>query len=266
MKRIFLSGASSGIGAATAQLLTAAGHQVWGTTRDLSRLARTELLHPVAMDLRQVSSIDAAFQTALAEAGHFDVVINNAGSGHFGPAEFLPSEVIADQMQVLFLAQIHLMQQAMAHMRTRNSGLIINVTSLASRLPVPFMAAYNAAKAAMASFTLSLQVEVPASLIQIVDLQPADIFTEFNDRVARDDAHPAYQQAVAKTWEIVDHNMKAAPKPELVAREILRLMEMKNPPPQVTSGAFFQAKIAPFLFRLLPQRTRVWGLKKYYRL
>lgn len=266
MRRVFLSGASSGIGAATAQVLTTAGHEVWGTTRDLSRLTRTALLHPVAMDLREFSSIDTAFQTALAEAGHFDVVINNAGSGHFGPAEFLPSDTIADQMQVLFLAQIHLMQQAMEHMRTRNSGLIINVTSLASRLPVPFMAAYNAAKAAMASFTMSLQVEAPASHIRIVDLQPADIFTEFNDRVAHDAAHPAYQQAVAKTWEIVDRNMKMAPKPELIAREILRLIEMKNPPPQVTSGAFFQAKIAPFLFRLLPQRTRVWGLKKYYGL
>jgi NAD(P)-dependent dehydrogenase (short-subunit alcohol dehydrogenase family) len=266
MKRIFLSGASSGIGAATAQLLTAAGHEVWGTTRDVTRLTRTELLHPVVMDLRDFSSMDAAFQTALAEAGHFDVVINNAGSGHFGPAEFLPADVVADQVQVLFLAPIHLMQQAMAHMRTRNRGLIINVTSLASRLPVPFMAAYNAAKAAMASFTMSLQVELPASHIRIIDLQPADIFTEFNDRVAHDPAHPEYQEVVAQAWKIVDHNMKTAPKPELVAREILRLIEMNNPPPQITSGAFFQAGIAPLLFRLLPQRTRVWGLKKYYGL
>lgn len=266
MKRIFLSGASSGIGAATAKLLTSAGHEVWGTTRDLTRLTRTELFHPVMMDLRDFSSIDAALETSLAEAGHFDVMINNAGSGHFGPAEFLPAETLADQIQILFLAQVHLMQQALAHMRTQNGGLIINVTSLASRLPVPFMAAYNAAKAAMASFTMSLQIEMSAGHVRTIDLQPADISTEFNDRVAHDSAHPDYDRAVAHAWQMVERNMKAAPKPELIARAILRLIDADNPPLQVTSGDFFQSKIAPLIFRFLPQRTRVWGLKKYYGL
>jgi NAD(P)-dependent dehydrogenase (short-subunit alcohol dehydrogenase family) len=266
MRRIFLSGASSGIGAATAQLLTSAGHEVWGTTRDIARLRPTELLHPVVMDLRQFSSIDAAFQTALAEAGHFDVVINNAGSGHFGPAEFLPSELIRDQIQIPFLAQVQLMQHALSHMRAREAGLIINVTSLASRLPVPFMAAYNAAKAAMASFTMSLQIEMPAGRIRVVDLEPADILTDFNEHVVHEGTTSPYKEVVAKAWQIVDRNLKDAPKPELVARQILDLVEMDNPPPQVTPGAFFQTRIAPLLFRFLPQRTRVWGLKKYYGL
>ena len=66
-------------------------------------------------------------------------------------------------------------------MRSREQGLIINVTSLASRLPVPFMAAYNSAKAALAAFTMSIQLELTNSPIHIVDLQPGDICTEFND-------------------------------------------------------------------------------------
>ena len=97
---------------------------------------------------------------ALTDAGYFDVLINNAGAGHFDPAELVPMETITSQFQILVFGQIQLMQLALRHMQARGEGLIINVTSLASRLPVPFMAAYNAAKAAMASFTMSIQLEL----------------------------------------------------------------------------------------------------------
>ncbi len=266
MKRIFLSGASSGIGSATAQLLTSAGHQVWGTSRDINRLSRTPLFHPIVMDLRQSSSVDTAFQTALTEAGHFDVLINNAGSGRFGPAQFLAPGDLADEFQVLFLAHVSLMQLALADMRATGSGLIINVTSLASRLPVPFMAAYNAAKAAMASFTMTTQLELPDSRIRIVDLQPADISTDFNHAVTRTGIDPRDADAVERTWKTVDQNMKAAPGPELVARRILQLVNGESSPARLTVGNLFQARIAPFIFRFIPQSVRIWGLKKYYRL
>jgi NAD(P)-dependent dehydrogenase (short-subunit alcohol dehydrogenase family) len=266
MKNVFLTGASSGIGLATARLLVAQGHEVWGTSRDEGRLPALPHFHPVQLDLRQPAAIADIVRRTVDQAGHLDVLINNAGSGRFGPAESFTVADLADEFQVLVFSQIQLMQLALAHMRPRHSGLIINVTSLASRLPVPFMSAYNAAKAAMASFTMTTQLELPGSGIHLVDLQPADISTRFNDAVTRTPSDPAYAAGVDRTWHTVDQNMKAAPKPELVAREILRLMKMNNPPPQVTAGAFFQAGIAPLLFRLLPQRTRVWGLKKYYRL
>src|SRR5205823_9430093 len=128
-------------------------------------------------------SIDEAFKNALTEAGYFDVVINNAGSGHFGPAEHLSEAEIEKQFQVLLFSHLQLMRLALAAMRSRGHGLIINVTSLASRLPVPFMAASNAAKAAMASFTMSIQLELPDANIRIVDLQPGDISTAFNDAI-----------------------------------------------------------------------------------
>src|SRR5207244_13076261 len=153
MKKVFLTGASSGIGLAIAQSLIARGDQVWGTSRNLIRLENVRGVHPVRLDLSDSRSIDDAFKSALAAAGHFDVVINNAGSGHFGPAEHLSDEEIQKQFQTLLFGHLQLMRLALAAMRARGNGLIINVTSLASRLPVPFMAAYNAAKAAMASFT-----------------------------------------------------------------------------------------------------------------
>src|SRR5262249_47804545 len=150
--------------------------------------------YAVRLDLTDPLSIEEAFNAAVTEAGYFDVLINNAGAGHFGPAEVLPLETIASQFQILVFGQIQLMQLALQHMRSRGEGLIINVTSLASRLPVPFMAAYNSAKAALATFTMSIQLEFAHPRVRIVDLQPGDIRTEFNqsvivsDNVDSDDA------------------------------------------------------------------------------
>jgi NAD(P)-dependent dehydrogenase (short-subunit alcohol dehydrogenase family) len=263
MKKIFLTGASSGIGKATAEALLARGHEVWGTSRDVSRIPASSLLHPVRLDLADHASIGEAFSTALTAAGGFDVVINNAGSGHFGPAELLRSEEIEHLFQTLVFAHLELCRLAVEAMRSQEHGLVINVTSLAAELPVPFMAAYNAAKAAMASFTMTMQLELGSSEIRLIDLQPGDICTGFNDAVRKTGGEDA---RVQRAWTAVDRNMKKAPKPELVGRRIAQLVEMENPPPRVILGDFFQSKVAPLIFRLLPQSTRVWGLKQYYGL
>lgn len=267
MKKIFLTGASSGIGLAIARLLTARGDEVWGTSREPTRIPSLPKLHAVRLELRDRASLGSAFNSALAEAGNFDVVINNAGSGHFSPGEFLSIEDVQEQFQILVFAQIELCRLALSAMRKHGSGRIINITSLASRLPVPFMAAYNAAKSAMASFTMSLQLELDKTNIRIIDLQPGDICTHFNEEIAATDGgDPRYARKVKEAWRVVDRNMKAAPKPELVAKEVARLIDTSNPPPRVTVAAPFQSIIAPFLFRFLPQRTRIWGLKGYYNL
>ena len=265
MKRIFLTGASSGIGRAIARELIAHGHEVWGTSRDLSRIQATARLHAVQLDLRNSQMLEEVFTRAWSESGGLDVVINNAGSGHFGPTENFPTEGLIDEFQVLVFAQLQLLQLAMRRMRARGTGLIVNVTSLASRLPVPFMPGYNSAKAALATFTMSIQLELPKIGVRIVDLQPADIRTEFNDSVVKTDA-THYEDKAAKTWAAVQRNMAAAPTPELVARRVLGLIEQSHPPPRVTVGGIFQAKVAPLIFRVLPQRLRIWGLRKYYEI
>lgn len=267
MKRVFITGASAGIGLATAKLLADRGDEVWGTSRDIARIPQSPRLHPVRLDLGDTVSLGESFRAALREAGHFDIVINNAGSGHFGPAEFLSAEAVHAQFQTVVFAHIELCRLALASMRTHGGGRIINVTSLASRLPVPFMGAYNAAKAAMASFTMSLQLELEGSDIRVIDVQPGDIRTDFNDAIAKTDGgDPRYTARVEQAWRVVDRNMKAAPKPASVARRIAKLIDAANPPPRVTVGDSFQAIVAPLIFRFLPQLVRVWGLKKYYGL
>jgi len=267
MKRVFITGASSGIGLAMAKLLVAEGHEVWGTSRNLERIPKMPQWHAVRLDLADPLSAETAFNAALSDAGYFDVLINNAGAGHFDPAELVPMETIASQFQILVFGQIQLMQLALRHMHARGEGLIINVTSLASRLPVPFMAAYNAAKAAMASFTMSIQLELGNSRVHVVDLQPADIRTEFNQGVAKStNANSRYDTKIARTWEVAERNMKNAPTPDLVAQHVLRLVNAAQPPPRITVGDVFQSKIAPLIFRFLPQRLRLWGLRRYYQI
>ena len=261
MKRVFLTGASSGIGLAIAEALSANGDEVWGTARKPERIPKLPGLHRVALDLLDRESLGETFRAARREAGHFDVVVNNAGSGYFGPAESLSPEELARHFQVLVFGQIELMHLALQSMRGEEGGLVINVSSLASRLPVPYMAAYNAAKAAFASYTMSVQLELGKGNVRLVDLQPADINTGFNDAVARtatDDPR------VSRTWQAVDHNMRAAPPPALVARRVMKLIEQVNPPARITVGDSFQSIIAPLIFRFLPQGVRLWGLKKYY--
>src|SRR5438128_6543463 len=132
MKKVFLTGASSGIGLAIAQSLIARGDEVWGTSRNLIHLEQLPRLHPVRLDLSDPRSIDEAFKCALSQADYFDVVINNAGSGHFGPAELLSREEIEKQFQILLFGHLQLMRLALPAMRSRSEGLIINITSLAS--------------------------------------------------------------------------------------------------------------------------------------
>ena len=266
MKRVFLTGASSGIGLAIAKLLVAQGHEVWGTSRNLERLPKMPQFHPVRLDLGEPRSVAEGFNGALTKAGNFDVLINNAGNGHFGPAENLSEKEIASQFQILVFGQLQLMRLALNAMQLRGEGLIINVTSLASRLPVPFMAAYNSAKAALAAFTMSIQLELARSRVHIVDLQPADICTEFNQSVIKNKADQRYDTKLAKTWEMVERNMKKAPSPDLVARHVLKLINAVRPPSRITVGDAFQSKIAPLIFRFLPQRVRLWGLRRYYEI
>lgn len=269
MKRIFITGASSGIGLATAKLLADRGDEVWGTSRDVAHIPQLPHLHAIRLDLSDTVSLGESFNAALREAGHFDVVINNAGNiGYFGPAESLSAEAVHAQFQTVVFSHIELCRLALASMRKHGGGRIINVTSLASRLPVPFMGAYNAAKAAMASFTMSMQLELEGSDIRVTDVQPGDIRrTKLHDAITKTGAGERPHTArIARVWGVADRNIQAAPSPELVARRIANLIDETNPPPRVTVGDSFQAIIAPLIFRFLPQRMRIWGLRNHYRL
>ncbi len=276
-KRVFLTGASAGIGLATARALSAAGCEVWGTARDVNRLP-SDLpgFHPVALDFDDPGSLETVFHGALVEAGgRFDAVVNNAGSGWFGPGAEIPAEELAAQFNALALGPMAIIRLAVPSLRTQPGGLVVNVTSLAARLPLPFGAAYSAAKAALSVFTAALQMEEQAPVrpgehrVRFVDLQPADINTGFN-RVMRhweklhDPADPV-AGAARSSLAASDRSMAGAPPPEVVARVICRLVTdgpTAGRRAMRTVGNLWQAVGGPLAYRFLPRRLMLWTVRK----
>ncbi len=273
--RVFLTGASSGIGLATARRLVAAGCHVWGTARSLDRLPeQLPNFRRVVMDLESSDSVRESFEVAQAEAGgRFEVLINNAGGGWFGPAAQMPAEELRRQFQILVFGPMQLIQLALPAMRgaqPKATGLIINVTSLAARLPLPYAAAYSAAKAALSSFSATLRMEErdgSGGAIHFVDLQPGDIATNFNramtrtpetgsadgTRVREASSDPVLAGA-QRVLEISDRDMSKAPPPELVAEKIQRLVFARRHPAVRACGTFFQAGLGTFASRILPAK------------
>jgi short-subunit dehydrogenase len=268
MRKVFLTGASSGIGLETARLLAAQGFELWGTSRDPARLPQLPRFHGVAMDLTQMDSIREGFAAALKEAGAFDVLINNAGAGAFGAIEAMPAEMVREQFQLLVDAPLELIRLALPAMRQRSRGTIINVTSLAAQFPIPFMAPYSAAKAALSAFTAGLRMELSNTPIRVVEIRPGDINTPFHDRTRRVEAtsNPEEQRRMRSAWETQLRTMAASPRPDRVARVVLRAITTPNPPPVLVVGGLFQARLAPWGARFLPLRLLEFGLRKYYRL
>jgi short-subunit dehydrogenase len=220
------------------------------------------------MDLARDDSIREAFAAVLAEAQTLDGLINNAGAGVFGPTPAMPAELTREQFQLLVHGPMELIRLTVPHLRQRPRGFIINITSLAGAFPIPYMGAYNAAKAALSSYSRCLRLELAHTPIRIVDIQPADINTAFHSATRRVAAASgdADEERLAAVWEVQRRNMAMAPPPRGVAEVVWRVMNAPNPPPVVRIGGLFQAKIGPWIARFVPARLMDWFLRGYYQL
>lgn len=268
MKRVFLTGASAGFGLLTARALCARGHEVWGTSRDAGRLPVLERFHPIALDLNDPASIESAFAQALREAGFFDVLINNAGAGVFGSLEAFSDPEFAAQMDTLVHGPLRLIRRVLPDMRARHAGLIVNVSSLAAEFPMPFMVPYSMGKAALCAMSEGLIMELSGSGIDVVDVRPGDFRTRFHESTRRIGASldAAYRPGVDKAWTTIDTNMNRAPDPQQVADVLAGIVEGRIRGPVIAVGDVFQARIAPFLTRLVPRAWVQWAMCVYYGL
>ena len=273
--RVFLTGASAGIGLATARALTAAGAEVWGTSRELGRLpGDLAKFHPISLDLNNVRSTLEGFTRAQEEAGgRFDALVNNAGGGWFGPGVLLPPDELRAQFDALAFGPIRLIQLALPAMRSQPGGRVINVTSLAARLPLPYGAAYSAAKAALSVFTAALQMEESAPRrpgehrVAFVDVQPGDINTGFNRAMTfwpgKDRADDPLAASVRRSLAASDASLSGAPPPERVADAIRDLVFSRGTPaPRVTVGNTWQGLGGSLAYRFLPRRLLLWTVRK----
>jgi NAD(P)-dependent dehydrogenase (short-subunit alcohol dehydrogenase family) len=268
MKRIFLTGAGAGIGRLAAIQLCEKGHEVWGTARTLAKLPTHPRFHPVVLDLNVSASIETGFAKALLEAGHFDVLINNAGAGVFGPLESFSDQEFIAQFETLLLGPLRLIRLALPGMRGRRQGLIVNVSSLAGEFPLPFMAPYSMNKSALSAMSEGLMLELAHTGIRMVDVRPGDFATNFHQSTRRigNELADAYAPNLEQAWKAIDKNMARAQNPVKVAELLVSIVEGRTLRTVVAVGDVFQARIAPLLTRFARRAWVVWGLRMYYGL
>jgi short-subunit dehydrogenase len=265
----FLTGASTGLGRAFAEMLLAEGVRVWGTSRDISRLAALRdgngsRFMPVTLDLGDTAAAVAAFLEASTQAGGgFDLVINNAGFGVFGEFDKAPAGVWRAQIDAMLGTTLGLTHAAYGAMRARGRGCLVNVSSLAAEFPIPFMSGYNVAKAGLSALSESLLFECRGSAVNVIDFRPGDYLTPFNKSMQRRLPIDVTSRRGEKAWRILESNLLAAPQPSRAAAD-LRLALLRRRGGVVRSGSFFQARLAPLLARLAPAQFVRAGTARYF--
>lgn len=247
----FITGASTGLGRAFAEMLLHDGVRVWGTSREIPRLADITRAYPddftpVALDLRHEGTAAAAFAAADREAGGFDVVINNAGFGVFAEFEALDFSAFRDQVEVMLLQPARLSHQALRGMRTRGRGALVNISSLAAEFPLPFQSAYNVAKSGLSALNESLMIETAGTGVIVLDVRPGDYRTDFDRSMQRPGA--GANARLARAWAAFVVMMESGPPPAHAAASVRRAL-LRGRSGTVRTGRFFQAVVAPFLAR-----------------
>lgn len=260
-KHAIVTGCSRGLGEAFARMLIAEGVEVWGTARDPDSIFVHDRMHPCALDLGDDLSIANFLTHILERCPSVDLLINNAGYGVFSPFETFPVNAMTHQINVLLTGPIRLCRAFYPGMKKRGQGTIVNVASLAAEFPLPMMPLYNASKAGLSRFTRTLEIESSGSGVTVIDFQPGDYRTGFNDAVTQDRAttDPAQQQA----WAALEKHLQAAPAPEHAA-QVLRRALLRRRSGVVSSGSVFQARIAPLAARCVSWRIVCGMIRRYY--
>ena len=175
-KVVFITGGSSGIGKSIGEYLYHKGFVVYGTSRNPERIT-TSIFPLLALDVREVQSIQKAVAEVISKAGRIDIVINNAGVGITGPIEEIPTEEIKNNFETNLFGPIEVMKAVLPQMRAQQSGLIINITSIAGYMGLPYRGIYSASKGALELITEALRMEVKSFGIQITNVAPGDFAT-----------------------------------------------------------------------------------------
>lgn len=241
-----VTGASTGLGQAFAEMLLREGVEVWGTARQLSRLKTRERFHPVVLELAQGDQVEQVFREVDQAAGGLDIVINNAGFGAFGGFAETDFSIWQRQMEIMLVNTARLNHVALRGMLGRSRGAIVNVSSLAAEFALPFQPAYNIVKSGLSALTESLMYEVEGTGVIVIDLRPGDYRTDFEGSVQRaaELSGPRQQRA----WNAFQRLMQGGPSPEHAAAALRRALA-RGRSGTVRTGRFFQAIVAPLLVR-----------------
>ncbi len=227
-KTVLITGSSMGIGRATAEHFARAGWNVVATmlcpeeARDWAKQFDTLALR---LDVTDVASIRDALDAAIEKFGAIDAVVNNAGYGLVGPFEASTPEQVERQLATNVTGVMNVTREILPHFRERRAGTIINVSSLAGRLTIPFYSVYHATKWAVEGFSESLSYELAPFGIRVKIIEPGAIKTDFYGHSQDLTGKPglrAYDELAAKASSAMQKTVAKAPGPEVVAKAIYR--------------------------------------------
>ena len=253
-KVVLVTGASSGIGAACAEMLAKRGFRVYGSSRNPN--FKPLGYQAVQMDVTDDQSVDEAVAQVLREAGAIDALVNSAGCGLAGAVEDTASVEALRQMDVNFMGPFRVARAVLPGMRQRRSGVIVNVSSLGGLFGLPFQSFYSASKFAMEGWTESLRFEVSPFGIRVILIEPGDVKTGFTGsrvRAARATGSSAYNDRFSKCMGIVEKEEQQGVAPESIAKLICGIVESNAKGPRYTCGAALQ-RLSAVLKRILPGR------------
>lgn len=257
---VLITGATSGIGRACAARLASAGWRVFGTGRSAHSINTTDSrVELVAMDVDDEASVRAGVAAVLAKAGRLDAVVNNAGFSLMGAVEDTNIEEAKAQFETNFFGVLRVCREALPALRAGGGGYIVNISSLAGIVGLPFSGLYSASKFALEGVSESLRLETRPFGIHVVLVEPGDFRTQITAkrRVTAASQKSVYLATFEKFNNKQDRDEATAPAPEPVGRLVERILSHGSPKMRYTVGPLGQRMVAP-LKRLLPQRIFEW--------
>ncbi len=260
-KVALVTGASSGIGEATALKLKDLGYTVYGAARRVDRMQHLTKsgIQILAMDVTENASMQAGINAIIAQSGRIDVLVNNAGYGSYGAVEDVPMAEARAQFDVNVFGAVRLIQLALPHMRTQRSGTIINITSMGGKIHTPLGAWYHGTKFALEAISDCLRMEVQPFGINVVVIEPGGIKTEWSgiaaEKLLQTSGHGPYAvQANAMAQSMIgEASVKRQSPPQIVADTIAKAVTASKPKTRYAIG--FGAKPMIFLRGILSDRA-----------
>ncbi len=271
-ERVLITGASSGIGKATALHLAARGCDVFAASRRLARLnalcneadANGLRIRCVELDVNDDSSAQRTTEALIAEHGGIDVLVNNAGFGLWGPVQVLLGDELRAQFETNFFAAVRMMQAVLPAMIERRHGTIVNISSVLGRLGTPFNGAYVSSKFALEGISESLRTEVAPFGVRVALVEPGLFRTDFHRNSVTAKAAAAGMAAYGANIERYrsrhKHFERMGGDPVRVARVVRRIIESPAPPFRNPVG--LDAHAGTLGARLLPQRLYWWLMQR----
>jgi short-subunit dehydrogenase len=265
-KVVLITGGSSGIGKSVGEYLLQKGYTVYGTSRTPENYPNS-LFPIIKLDVTQSKSILDCIEALMQKETRLDVLINNAGAGITGPLEEIPTEEIQRNFQTNFFGPIEVIKKVLPIMRKQQSGLIINVTSIAGYMGLPYRSVYSASKGALEIITEAISMEVKTFGINVVNVAPGDFAT--NIAAGRYHAplleSSPYKKTYGQTLDTMNAHVDEGSDPEEMAKAIYKIINSSRPKLHYKVGAFMQ-KFSIVLKRLLPDRIYEKLLMNHYKL